>query len=38
MPVIQTLIKHLNPYLKTLSQKFKNYACENWMVLDVIMK
>ena len=36
--VSQTLIKHLNPCIKTLWQKLKNYVCENWMVLDVIIK
>ena len=31
-------IKDLNPRIKTLLQKLKNYACEDWVVLDEIIK
>ena len=36
--MIQTLMQHLNPNIKASGQKIKNYASEDFIVLDVITK
>ena len=35
---VETLMRHLNPRIKVLWQKIKNYTCKDWIALDVIIK